>query len=133
LEPAFALVLRLPLLLVPAGALEPAFALDRGLKAAGAFVVELALFELEAVLALPVELDAVLALPVESDAAFALPVEAGLEEPTLWAFPVVGEGAWLGAWLAVWGGGLAGGGGGVVAAVVASRMAANGWPSVCCA
>jgi len=123
LEPAFALVLRLRLLLVPAGAFEPAFALDRGLKAAGAFGVELVVFEL----------DTVLALPVESDAAFALPVEAGLEEPTLWAFPVVGEGAWLGAWLAVWGGGLAGGGGGVVAAVVASRMAANGWPSVCCA
>jgi hypothetical protein len=85
LKPAFALVLRLPLPLVPAGAPEPAFALDRGLKAACALGVELAVFELDAVLALlveldlapalPVELDAVLALPVELDAALAPPVE----------------------------------------------------------
>ena len=78
---------------------------------------------------LPVELDAVLALPVELDAALALPVAARPEEPTLCVFPAVGEGAWL----ADWGGGLGGGAGGVGAAVVASSMAANGWPSVCCA
>ena len=111
----FVLVLRLPLPLNPAGALEPAFALGRGLKAACALGAEFAVFELDAVLAppveldallgcrsnwtphsaaveseaglLPVPLDAVLALPVELDAALALlPVAARPEEPTLCVF-----------------------------------------------
>ncbi len=135
-KPVFMLALRLPLPLNPAGALEPAFALGRGLKAACVLGAELAVFELDAVLALPVELDGALAppvpldaalvLPLELDAAFALPVAARPEEPELCALPAVGEGVWL----ANWGGGLGGGAG---AAVVASSMAANGWPSVCCA
>lgn len=155
----FALVLRLPPPLASAGALEPAFALDRKLKAACVLGAELAVFELEpvlvplveldALLALPVPLDAALARPVELDAALALPVPLGaalalsveldaalalsvvarLEESALCVFPAVGGGAWL----ADWGIGLGGGAGGVGAAVVASSMAAKGWPSVCCA
>jgi hypothetical protein len=75
------LVLRLlPLPPVPAGALEPAFALDLGLNAARAFGAELTAFVLDAVLELPVELDAALAPPVELDAGLALPVEAGPEK-----------------------------------------------------
>ncbi len=73
-KPVFVLVLRLPLPLNPAGALEPAFALSRGLKAACALGAEFAAFELDAVLALPVELDALLTLSVELDAALVLPV-----------------------------------------------------------
>jgi len=52
--------------------LEPAFALDRGLKAARAFEAVLTAFALDAVLVL-------LVLTVELDAALALPVEAGPE------------------------------------------------------
>ncbi|MGB7099360.1 MAG: hypothetical protein WBD95_11435 [Xanthobacteraceae bacterium] len=121
LDAALALLVELDALLGLPVELDAALVLPVELEAV--FVLPV---ESDAALALPVPLGAALALPVESDAALALPVAARPEEPTLCVFPAVGEGAWL----ADWGSRL---GGGVGAAVVASSMAANGWPSVCCA